>query len=269
LKCLIYLLVILSSDRNIAKYLAEELENDGWDVFWDRKIEAGSEWNNDLQRALENTSCVIVLWSKKSKKSFWVQGEAANAFERDVYLPVLIDQTIPPELFKHVQTPSLHHWVQDNEDDEELVKLKSTISSRIGALPMYGNLMSVADGDPVNINHLQIVHSCWRVNKLSRTGVMPYQIHVIIFGHDTALERIDYVEYKLPGYPKGHERQRGGSREKLFELMELANGFSIIQADIHLKNKPKGSKKVLHLSRLVNMSESGPRLLNDFIRRHH
>ena len=132
---------------------------------------------------------------------------------------------------------------------------------------MYGNLVKVAEGEPVTNEHLHLIHSCWRVDKKTKFGRMPYQIHLIVFGHHSALARIESVEYRLPGYPEGYDSQTGGRPERLFELKELAYGFSVAQAYIHLKRQPPGHFKILRLSRLINMSESGPHLLDDFIRR--
>ena len=103
----------------------------------------------------------------------------------------------------------------------------------------------------------QLVHSCWRVDKDTKFGTMPYQIHLIIYGHPTALARVQSVEYRLPGYPNGHDQQSGGPPKGLFELKELANGFSIAQAIVNLRSQPPGQSRILRLSRLINMSESG------------
>jgi len=255
-----------SADRRIAERLSAALQEDGWEVFWDRRIEAGAEWNDEIQRALKDARCVLVLWSAASRGSFWVRGEAADAYERNTYLPVRVDDTEPPRLFAHLQVETLANWANDT-DREEFTRLKMIIHSRIGELPMYGNLETVTEGQPVTTAHLHIVHSCWRVDKKTEFGLMPYQIHLIVYGHRTVLDRIESVEYLLPGYPGGHERQVRDSRDRLFELKELANGFSIAQAHVKLRLQPSGHPKVLHLSRFINMSESGPRLEDDFMRR--
>ena len=253
-------------DRPVAKNLAASLHEDGWEVFWDRQIEVGTEWYDEIQRRLSAARCVLVLWSATSRKSFWVRAEAADAFERDSYLPVQIDETEPPRLFRRLQVQSIARWIE-HKDTEELNQLKSVIKSHIGELQMYGNLEQVAEGEPVTEVHLHLVHSCWRVDKDTRFGRMPYQIHVIVYGHPTALARVEWVEYRLPGYPKGHDVKAGGPPERLFELKELANGFSIAQAIIRLRSQPTGHPSILRLSRFINMSESGPRLVEDFIRR--
>lgn len=252
-------------DHQVAARLAHTLQEIG-EVFWDKNIEPGGEWSAEIQGALHDARCVVVLWSEASKKSFWVRGEAADAFERETYVPVLIDRSEPPKLFSHLQALSLVDWVEKNEE-ASLANLKSHIVSRIGELPMYGILEPVADGEPVTNKHLHLIHSCWRVNKTTKFGFMPYQIQLIVYGHHTALARVKSVEYMLPEYPEDHGRQPGGPPERLFELKELANGFSIAQAVVQLHSQPAGYKNELRLSRFINMSESGPRLFDDFIRR--
>lgn len=253
------------TDRPIAARIAASLREQDWEVFWDRNIEAGAEWNDEIQRNLSLARCVLVLWSKASQDSFWVAGEAARAFDRGSYLPVQLDGSEQPRLFRHVQALGIGNWVE-HDDSNELDLLKKTIKSRIGGLPGYGNLERVADGVPVREAHLHLVHSCWRVDKLTRYGVMPYQIHIILYGHPSALARVESVEYYLPGYPSGHEHQKGGPPDRLFELKELANGFSIVQAHVHLHSQPQGHPRTLHLSRFINMAENGPRL-GEYIRR--
>jgi TIR domain len=255
-----------SEDRPIAERLADQLRLDYWEVFWDRTIPAGSLWSKEIQRNLRDARCVIVLWSATSKKSFWVKGEAAESFETNRYLPLLIDKAGPPRLFEHVQAISIARWVEQGET-QELSAVRAAIRSRIGQLPMYGNLEEVAEGEPVTGSHLHLIHSCWRVDKHTSAGFMPYQIHLIIYGHRTALARVQSVEYQLPGYPNGHDQQPGGPRERLFELKELANGFSIAQAHVSLRSQPDGYSSILLLTRFINMSETGPRLADDFIRR--
>src|SRR5277367_5229648 len=104
-----------TEDRPVAQRLALKLHEDGWEVFWDRRIEAGAQWNDEIQRALHHARCVIVLWSAASRKSFWVRGEAADSFENNFYFPVQIDKTGPPRLFDQAQTMSIAKWVEEED----------------------------------------------------------------------------------------------------------------------------------------------------------
>jgi hypothetical protein len=254
-------------NREVAERLAETLQRDNWSVFWDKKIPSGAEWDAMVKFELGIAKCVIVLWSSISQKSLWVNGEAAEAYARDTYLPFTIDGSPPPSLFDRKQSPSLQAWVDhDNAADEEIAALKSAVREKVEPLPMYGNLEPVNKEEPVEAKHLHLIHSCWRVDKESPYGVMPYQIHIILFGHETALKRVQQVEYYLPGYPSGHQRQISDRLDKLFELKELANGFSIVQANVQIIDQPRPYPGVLTLSRFINMTESGPRILDQYSR---
>jgi hypothetical protein len=82
-------------DHPWAEMLAQTLKDRGWLTFWDRTIPTGKTWRETIGRELEGARCVIVLWSKTSIESDWVQ-EEADAKRRRVLVPVLIDKVHPP-----------------------------------------------------------------------------------------------------------------------------------------------------------------------------
>ena len=186
-------------DDELASRLEVALRAEGWSVFRDTRIDLGGKWVEQLLRELERARCVIVLWSQAARTSFWVVAEAARAHECGTYLPVCLDGSEPPELFAHLQAFSLGRWADG--DDAPLSVLLDQVRGRLGDLPMYGNLDPVNEGEPITEAHLHLVHSCWRVDKETAHGRMPYQIHVVVFGHPSALDRVESVEYLLPGIP--------------------------------------------------------------------
>jgi hypothetical protein len=68
-----------SDDRPRAETFAHTLEGRGWSTFWDRTIPIGKTWRETIGRELNGARCVIVLWSKTSIQSSWVQEEADDA----------------------------------------------------------------------------------------------------------------------------------------------------------------------------------------------
>ena len=66
-----------NDDRPRAQALAETLEGQGWSVWWDRVIPAGRTFDEVIEEALDESKCIIVLWSTRSVKSRWVRTEAA------------------------------------------------------------------------------------------------------------------------------------------------------------------------------------------------
>ena len=92
------------ADAGRAAPIAEALEKAGHEVWWDRHIKGGAEYNEEIEAAVEKADAVVVLWSKRSVKSAWVRDEAAEGRERGKLVPVLIDPIKPPMGFRQFQT---------------------------------------------------------------------------------------------------------------------------------------------------------------------
>ena len=58
-----------SEDRAIAEELATALTERGWLVWWDCNIVTGQPFDTEIERALAEARCVIVLWSRASVSS--------------------------------------------------------------------------------------------------------------------------------------------------------------------------------------------------------
>jgi TIR domain len=99
-----------NQDRHRAELLVRTLEGHGWSVFWDRTIPIGKTWRDTIGMELNNARCVIVLWSKTSIESGWVQEEADDAKSRGVLVPVLIEKVLPPIGFRSIQAADFVNW---------------------------------------------------------------------------------------------------------------------------------------------------------------
>jgi hypothetical protein len=111
-------------DRPVAQVLAQSLEAAGYDVFWDRELLSGSDFEQVLGAELATARAVVVLWSQASIRSGWVRDEAAAAMERGVLVPVLLHADITPPLgFRSL------HTVVFNQGD--LGELKRALVRRI------------------------------------------------------------------------------------------------------------------------------------------
>lgn len=99
-----------SEDRDSARRLAQALEQEGWSVWWDRKIAVGKSYQRVIETELDAADCVIVIWSENSVASDWVVAEAAEGRERNLLVPVSIDNAKPPLIFRQIQTADLSQW---------------------------------------------------------------------------------------------------------------------------------------------------------------
>lgn len=251
-----------SVDREKAKIFALAFSEKGWSVFWDQHIAIHEQFTDVLQRELDNAKCVVVLWSQEAVKSQWVKEEALAAAQRKVLYPVLIDDIEIPFGFRSIQTIQMLGWHGD-VSHPNFKRLTTDLAKAIGNRKPIISISKPNPSDPITDEHLVLIHSSWRVahRDAEFDNREMYQIHIIVFGDPAALDRIELVTFYLdPAYP--NPIRSNTNRKFNFELKELANGYSKIRADISIKNQVE----LVHLSRFINLTESGPRLESEFMR---
>ena len=91
-------------DAEAASQLAEAIQRAGHEVWWDQHIHGGSRFAREIDEALKNADAVVVLWSKASVESAWVQDEAAEGRDRGRLVPVLLEEVKPPLGFRQFQS---------------------------------------------------------------------------------------------------------------------------------------------------------------------
>jgi TIR domain len=96
--------------------MVEALRAEGFDVWWDHGIKAGSEWDRSIHKELYAAKVVIAIWSKASVAAPWVKEEATVGKNRGVLLPAKIDEVDPPLGFMMIQAADLVGWRGDRTD---------------------------------------------------------------------------------------------------------------------------------------------------------
>ncbi|GJL69542.1 MAG: hypothetical protein NPIRA06_21770 [Nitrospirales bacterium] len=99
-----------SEDRPVAQQLAEGLEQSGISVWWDRRIQVGSEWDKTIEDALAAAKCVVVLWTEHAKDSRWVRAEAREALIKEKVVPVMLEANAIPLAFTGIQALCFLGW---------------------------------------------------------------------------------------------------------------------------------------------------------------
>lgn len=91
-------------DETFAAHLAGQLQSEGLNVYWDRKLQFGGNYVQELDAQLDAAASVVVIWSSHSVGSAFVQAEAIRGFNRQVLVPVLLSQDVrPPTPFNVIQ----------------------------------------------------------------------------------------------------------------------------------------------------------------------
>ncbi len=91
-------------DVDAAKQLAGCIASAGHEVWWDRHIQGGSRFSDEIDRALKDAEAVVVLWSDASVASAWVQDEAAEGRDSGRLVPVALGECRPPLGFRQFHT---------------------------------------------------------------------------------------------------------------------------------------------------------------------
>jgi len=99
-----------SEERDAAELLHRTLTTQGYNVWWQEKLQCGHIWQAEIDEALHAASAVVVLWSPAAMKSEWVKHEASQAIARQVYAPMRIAPTQIESPFDRVQATDLIDW---------------------------------------------------------------------------------------------------------------------------------------------------------------
>lgn len=130
-----------------------------------------------------------------------------------------------------------------------------TIGRSVGPLKVPSSDGLVTD------DHISLIHRSWRVPNRDAEfgGDKMYQIHVILFGPKETLDRVEYVVYRLhEAYPEPVKTTN--SRKQCFELKELANGYSLLRAEVKVRKQ----MEMVNLSRFIDLTEVSEPLKNMF-----
>lgn len=149
-------------DRDRIAPLVTALEARGWSVWWDPTIAYGSDYSDTIEKALEQSRCVLVAWSKDSVPSHWVREEAAVGRSRNALVPVRLDDVQPPIGFRHLQTADLVSWSgEPTAASEKVLDDVGGLLDRLGAEPADGAETEAAATDTVSAPPIHAARPRW------------------------------------------------------------------------------------------------------------
>src|SRR3954453_7055429 len=98
------------SDEPIARLVADELREGGFEVWRDDELPAHRAYADVIEERINGARAVVVLWSAEATKSHWVRAEADTARSRLTLVQATLDGTTPPMPFNQIQTADLKGW---------------------------------------------------------------------------------------------------------------------------------------------------------------
>lgn len=97
-------------ESDFAERLRGALENEGYEVWWDKDLQCGQAWEEDLDQAVQDAACIIVVWSELAAESKWVRHEASQAIARRVYAPCRIGLVRLDSPYDRIQATDIIDW---------------------------------------------------------------------------------------------------------------------------------------------------------------
>ena len=124
-------------DRPLVRPLVRTLQERGFTVWWDSRIETGRNWMTCIKRALDAAGCIVVLWTPQSVGrdgiylSEIITAEAEEGRRKNILLPVRMQNGPRPWLHELRNEEDLSNW-QSNVDDPALDRLAGRIATFCG-----------------------------------------------------------------------------------------------------------------------------------------
>lgn len=120
-----------SEDRERVRPLVEELEARGFSVWWDTRIGIGTSFDRQIEQQLKAASSVITVWSTASVDSNWVREETQDGLEREILIPIQIDDCQLPLGFRRTQVAQLIGWPDTRSDLSRLFDRVAELTGRV------------------------------------------------------------------------------------------------------------------------------------------
>jgi adenylate cyclase len=98
------------ADKARVAPLVAAIEAKGWSVWWDPEIVPGREFDDEIEAEINAAKAVLVVWTPTSVASRWVRGEARDAADRGILVPVRFDKAHLPMDARAIHTTDLDDW---------------------------------------------------------------------------------------------------------------------------------------------------------------
>jgi hypothetical protein len=159
-------------------------------------------------------------------------------------------------------------WPQVRELASEVVtRTRKGSSLQLASFLSLGELPAQAERIPspgatesVTLSNVALLHTSFLRQDKTREysdGRIYYQFEVIVIAPESVMIRIDSVVYHLEdAWPPELRTKTIRNRESRFKMKELANGTSIVRADVKFID----DEEPVRLNRFIDLRPDGPRL---------
>ena len=125
-----------AEDRKLGAWLAAQLAERGFSVWWDYELLGGQRFREVIERELKTARCAVVIWTPRSVRSHFVQDEADLARRSDKLIPVMsddLDRALIPLGFGQLHTLRLAAIEQIVRTASQFVRPQNAASAKCDA----------------------------------------------------------------------------------------------------------------------------------------
>ncbi|MCA8993696.1 MAG: toll/interleukin-1 receptor domain-containing protein [Planctomycetaceae bacterium] len=114
-------------DHLHAGKLYKVLTGCGFSVWWDNNLRGGDQISSAIKGELSSATCVVVLWSKNSSRSEWVEAEANEARKQNKLVSLAYETNVFPIHFEGRHNLPIGPYLNDG-DIVSLLKLIESVT---------------------------------------------------------------------------------------------------------------------------------------------
>lgn len=137
------------ADKARVAPLVAAVQARGWSVWWDPEIAPGQEFDGRIDIEIDAAKAVLVVWTSTSVVSRWVRGEAREAADRGILVPVRFDNARLPMDVRAIHTTDLDGWAEDpaSAPAQEFLHALGVMIARAPAKPASGGGSSASTSE--------------------------------------------------------------------------------------------------------------------------
>jgi len=113
-------------DHERVSPIAARLAASGYDIWWDKKLQAGQIFVDEIEKQLDSARAVLTAWSSNARNSTWVYAEASRGLDAKKLVQVRLDGAHLPLPFDALQVTDLsgrqNDWGQLESGLQRLIK---------------------------------------------------------------------------------------------------------------------------------------------------
>ena len=138
--------------------LVAAIQARGWSVWWDPAIAPGQEFDRMIDAELAAASAVLVVWTPDSVASRWVRGEAREAADRGILVPVRFDAATLPIDARALQTIDIDPTRLDADSAPvgEMLQALGELVEHPGTEPVARHVAMAPDAPAPDRGHARI-----------------------------------------------------------------------------------------------------------------